>query len=751
MQPFDTSWGRINKVLLQLAVCWFGAVVTLILLDMKSNLAIWALTAETLELRDGIQESTVPWLHGMPVFAILLAALVYSLGRFGRLNEYGWLAKWGAVCLAAFIMEALRVAAFGVSVRLQLHTILAAGFSAPLIFAAHELGRRSKIKPSTSMHGWPPSAPLSRALGALVLFGALSSSYLVLMRAIDTQCITKMGRNCVSEDLSSRIEDVYIPPPANESKNGSMPRPLQAGFQLEKLDQQITNILGDIDGNGSVDFVYFNDLRPTIVLNSKGTLHTTNLGLDRHLDFPVAQIAMADVNRDGLADLVVVRKNFDPNLLHRIIRGSAFYPVVDEQFSLKVLLQTKPGAWRDATDEMFRGKHPAGFVKVEPIVFADVTGDGWLDIIWQQYPHRLFGSLNAVYVRGDDGRYIDRMAELFDSQASRIMPEGADFADVNGDGEIDLFAFGYPNIARNGKYYRACANRYAHIPCEVSRRIEEGATFFDLGGAPHLAVAYWGTAEVFPQKALYFFKATSTGDFTPVDTKSQGVFRGINTYLVAKDLDLDGTEEILTSQPGRLLVWKNGRFWDALPAIAPELRGKKIQPIGLVDFDDDGDIDILLNVEGEKATYLLRNNLNPKSFLRLSARAADGTDNQFGATLTFKSDDDEETWWRAYRPRRGYWGDTDPRIVVKPRIGHKYSLTACFPSSLPLESVKPYSSPMFSLRVSKSAKNCISYELTLLQDDAKVDLTLLAGGAGFRVSYLATDGKTGQAQKNRTP
>lgn len=742
-QP-NTSWDRIVGLTFSLAACWFFSATALILLDMKSNLAIDALSAETLEVRDGIEESIVPWLDGMPVFVFFLLIVVSLLYRLDSNNKFGWLAKWGSTCLAAFIMEAFRMIVYGATLRFQIHTLLVMGFSAPLILITHEVSR--SISTPLGIAGIRASA-----LWGLIVFVMMCSVYLLFMRAIDAQCTLKTGSSCVTNDVRSKVEDIYIPANVGDAKGSPHPMPLSAGFQLEKLDVKISNVVGDIDGNGSTDFVYFDsDLRSTFFLNSKGTLRATKFGLDRLLDFPTAQIVMADLNRDGLMDLVAVRRDFSPNLLHRFISSSVYYPFVDKRFSLEVFFQINPGVWQNATANMFPGKRPSGFQKVEPIIFADLNGDGFLDFIWQQYPHRLFGSLNAVYIRGSDGRYVDRMAEFFDWHTSKIMPEGGDFADITGDGEVDLFAFGYPYIARESRFFRACGEQYAHIPCKVSRRMEEGGTFIDIGGAPHLAVAYWGTREVLPQKALHFFKAMPTGDLVPLANESQGAFRGVNTYLVGKDLDLDGTEEILTSQPTRLLTWNKGRFWDALPFIAPKLRGKRVHAIGFVDFDDDGDIDILLDVEGEKTSHLLRNNLNPKSFLRVAARSADGSDAQFGATLTFKSSDGEETWWRAYRPRRGYWGDTDPKIVVRPRAGQEYSVKACFPSISTNDPAKIYSTPSFKIQISMTDKRCITYKLSILQDDTKIDLTLLAGGTGFKVQQIASNGDMSKVEANQT-
>jgi hypothetical protein len=730
MQKNDITFSKMAWLFIQLSICWIVAILALIALDMKSKFGIWALTAETLELRNDIDQSTIPWLHGMPFFFILLTVLIYAFRRFGQPGEFGWFAKCSIVTLAAILMEMLRMSVYGNSIRLLLHTMLTVGLSLPLIYVTHQISLWY-VRTSTDARGWLFDPRLLKGVGGLVLFTSLGSGYFLLMRAIDTECIKKTGLSCVEEDKSSRIEDLYMP--SSQSAKDPTDRPLQTSFTLEKLDQHISNIIGDIDGNGSVDFVNFNNLKPTFILNSKGILQTTDFGLAHYLNFPVAQLVLADLNHDGLDDILAVRRNYDLGLLYRYIRDSAFMPVADEQFSIKILLQTSRGVWRDATGEMFKSKLPLGFLKVEPIIFADLNHDGWLDFIWQQYPHRLLGSQNAVYVRGEDGRYVDKMAELMDSKHSMIMPEGADYADVNGDGEIDLFAFGYPNIAKNGKFYRICGKQYANMPCEVSRRLEEGATFFDLGGTPHLALSYWGTEEIFPHKALYFFKANADGSFTPIKNKSQGVFRGINTYLVAKDLDLNGTEALLTTQPARLLVWYKDRYWDALPGIVPELAGKKIEPVGLVDFDDDGDIDILLNVAGEPNTYLLRNNLNPKSFVRISTKSSEGIDNQFGATLTFKSEDKKDNWWRVYRPRGGYGGSTDSRIIVKPRINQNYSIRACYPSISPLEVTKPYLSSAISLQITGSLKNCITYQLTVLKDDAKINLKLLAGGHGFKI------------------
>ena len=118
----------------------------------------------------------------------------------------------------------------------------------------------------------------------------------------------------------------------------------------------------------------------------------------------------------------------------------------DDRFHLLQNLRTYPYFADVAADSFVIDEQPYG--NAETLAWADVDGDADLDLFVPVYPGAL-GPGN-FFLENLGGRFIESSAAAgLDIPAGHARPEGAQFADVDFDGDPDLFANGtlYQNVS----------------------------------------------------------------------------------------------------------------------------------------------------------------------------------------------------------------------------------------------------------------------------------------------------------------
>jgi hypothetical protein len=442
---------------------------------------------------------------------------------------------------------------------------------------------------------------------------------------------------------------------------------------------------------------------------------------------------------DGRQDLFVSRLAQPPesSLLNAFIKKLYFYPFDDAAAEMHLFRQTAPDVWEDITANKFPDGTPRLYRKLEPPLWFDVNGDGALDVVVSQYPHPR-GAKNALYVQRKDGRFKNEMDRYLTPLPALTYPEGSDVGDFDGDGDIDFFSYGYPFLNNgDGTYRQLCGEAFAHIPCDMEGRVEEGALVEDLNsdGRLDILISNHSATSGMPKFYLQFLMAVpdEPGRFRRLESEEEK-FYGFNAHLRGKDVDGDGLVEILTINAGRLLARRNGQWVDVLPAISGKPSGT-IRPLGWIDMDDDGDWDFLAIDRTSGATVLFRNTLNPKRFLRFTARGEGGRDNEFGATFSFFGADDQITRVTAYRPMSGFLGVTDPRIVLPTAGDDPTKLQVCFPS---VGNVAPGHVEAAGVRLSveKAVNSCVVYRLDVDSAVAGADVVLMPDSAIAKITAI---------------
>jgi hypothetical protein len=335
---------------------------------------------------------------------------------------------------------------------------------------------------------------------------------------------------------------------------------------------------GDYDADGWIDLVSAQS--GVLARNVEGS--EWELGADLSLVLPATVLrygsSWGDYDLDGRPDLGTEPRNFGNdtclNLLHNLGDG-AFENVAPDP-------------------ELVIGR-PCG-APTETICWGDVEDDGDLDLFLPAYPRRKRGPgnffLENLGPTGPEGafRFVERSGEVgLDNPRGTARPEGAQFLDVDRDGDIDLYS--------NGVLYqnRSTAGAIQFVPMEVSgsgiglrHLLDEGAAFFDhdLDGDQDLFIVY-------TSGGVRFWENRGDGTFFAGEEGIiQSPMEGLDLGLSAEDWDNDGDVDFTTRQ-----VFRRNRFVeDGVRGFT--VAGHSLPPGHLTsatpcwgDWDRDGDLD----------------------------------------------------------------------------------------------------------------------------------------------------------------
>lgn len=384
---------------------------------------------------------------------------------------------------------------------------------------------------------------------------------------------------------------------------------------------------GDYDGDGWPDLFVFSSGH--LWRNLHGTTWVLAADLDTVLPFAGRRYgsAFGDYNGDGLADIAT-----EPR------RGMG-----DDCFHLLKNLGAGPN-FVDVAGDPNVFPIPSCGMDAETIVWADLDGDQDLDLFVPAYPPSL-GSTDNRFFRnlgptGPGGiyRFTEEAASagLLVANAA-IRPEGAQVADTDGDGDLDLYCNGYlyqNHSALDLPAFTFMTEAGSGISSMGIR--DEGVVFvdYDLDGDYDLLVNYN------PPQGMRLWEARGDGtyfltDLNVIEDHTLGTAYGITMA----DWDGDGDFDLQGRDTFRRNLWvEQGkrRF---------ELVSHQVDPIHLDqtppawgDWDQDGDVDLALRWLYQNDLYGPDTAPENKRHLRVrvvqdSTLVPTGLETEFGASV----------------------------------------------------------------------------------------------------------------------
>ncbi len=379
-----------------------------------------------------------------------------------------------------------------------------------------------------------------------------------------------------------------------------------AGLDLSLYGMGVT--AADYDGDGDVD-VYLTAVGPNLLLRNDGgrfTDVTAFAGVSGQRAGGDASwstgAVWVDIDLDGWVDLYVcnyVRWSPETDLF-ATIDGSTKSYATPQQYSgdsCRLYRNTGNGRFSDVT-EAAGVFNPEG--KSLGVAVADINDDGWPDLVVANDTQR-----NFLYRNDGDGTFTDiavRAGVAFDEAGRARAGMGVDVADLTGEGQWSI-----------------AIGNFAHEPVALFTQIGEDL-FQDRAGAARL------TRSTLVPLTFGVLFADFDLDGVPDLVSANG---HIEPGVAAVQQD-----QTFAQRPQMFLGDGSGRFAD----VSDQLGDGFAQPvvgrgIATADIDGDGDLDLLLTVNGG-SPRLFRNDLEGAASIGVRLEGLEPNRTGLGALVT---------------------------------------------------------------------------------------------------------------------
>ncbi len=341
---------------------------------------------------------------------------------------------------------------------------------------------------------------------------------------------------------------------------------------------------GDYDADGWIDM--FACQSANLWRNVDGVTWELAADLDSELPYASSRYgsSFGDYDNDGLPDIgTEPRPSGGDSCLHLLhnLGGGPFFEDV-------------------STDPEIIDVQPCNAYS-ETICWGDVDRDDDLDLFLPAYPPWVVGDgnffLRNMGPTGPDGayRFIEyTLAGGFDNPPGSARPEGAQFADVDFDGDMELYSNGtlYQNNSTIGVPLVAAMTEEAS-GIGLSTELDEGAALadYDLDGDYDLFIVYTDAS-----LGVRIWENYGDGMFFGVESgvvESPSI--GLNLGLSTEDWDNDGDMDFTTRQVFRqnMLIETGTRLFIVASHSIPAGHLTSATP-SWGDWDKDGDLDCAL-------------------------------------------------------------------------------------------------------------------------------------------------------------
>jgi hypothetical protein len=389
----------------------------------------------------------------------------------------------------------------------------------------------------------------------------------------------------------------------------------------------------DYDNDGFVDLFVTALGGNTLYHNERGVsfADVTKAAGVGGASFP-SSCAFADVDRDGDVDLFVVNY-VDARLDNNVFCGNAARQIRD---------YCHPLNFKPLTNTLYRNNGNGTFTDVSResgvaalrgnglgVVIGDYDDDGWPDVFVANDT-----TPNFLLHNTGKGTFVDAALAAGVSVASDGKPRagmGADFGDVDGDGDLDLFVTNH-ELETHTLFRNMGQGLFSEVTAEAGL------------STPTLPFVGFGTA---------FFDVDNDGDLDLATANGHVVERPELVRPGARAAQ----RKLLFVNDGR------GRMREVGGQAGPGFAGERVgRSLATGDIDNDGDLDLLVTNNGGDVE-LLRNELGPRTnALTITLAGVKGNRSAIGARIRVTAA--KRLFVREVKAGSSYQGQNDLRQHV---------------------------------------------------------------------------------------
>ncbi len=371
----------------------------------------------------------------------------------------------------------------------------------------------------------------------------------------------------------------------------------------------------------------------------------------------------ADFDADGDLDLYVL--NYGPNAFYRN-NGDGTFTDVSPQSGLADPRWSLCAPWFDYDGDGDLDVYVANYLQYDRGAFRSVYAA-------ENYPGPLAysGQPDALYRNNGDGTFTDVTREM-----GLYNPEGramsATLADLNNDGRLDLYV---TNDAMGNYYYeRTAQGTFEDNGLICGLQFGEGGQGVSSMGPAVGDVDRNGSPDVYIPDMGYGCLLVSRGEFYEDLTAETGLAVACGQYTgwggVLFDYDNDGYLDVFVANGNAhheyseedVLMRNNrrGGFDDVAVRSGPYFRRKHVgRGATYGDYDNDGDLDLLVVNLNDSPALLRNDGGNEKHWLKIEAKLPAGPRDAIGARVTVTTGDLVQN--HDLCPVTGYLSQADPR------------------------------------------------------------------------------------------